>query len=108
MGCCSARCMLILLCCLQLVRCFSVIMLPPKHICFSLVIRDGPIFFFFSINYKCFDLRPRYVLWTLLWVCWNDFVSCLHLDLGGLSKKLQSHDQHFVSVDSGLLCFGTD
>jgi len=34
--------------------------------------------------------RPRYVvmylLWTLLWVGWNVFVSCLYLDLGGLSK----------------------
>lgn len=34
MGCCSARCMLILLCCLQLVRCFlSVMMLPHQHMC---------------------------------------------------------------------------
>uniref|UniRef100_A0A3Q4H2M7 Sodium/potassium-transporting ATPase subunit beta-1-interacting protein n=1 Tax=Neolamprologus brichardi TaxID=32507 RepID=A0A3Q4H2M7_NEOBR len=34
--------------------------------------------------------RSRYVimylLWTLLWVGWNVFVSCLYLDLGGLSK----------------------
>uniref|UniRef100_A0A8C2X693 Sodium/potassium-transporting ATPase subunit beta-1-interacting protein n=1 Tax=Cyclopterus lumpus TaxID=8103 RepID=A0A8C2X693_CYCLU len=34
--------------------------------------------------------RSRYVvmylLWTLLWVSWNVFVSCLYLDLGGLSK----------------------
>uniref|UniRef100_A0A671VMT8 Sodium/potassium-transporting ATPase subunit beta-1-interacting protein n=1 Tax=Sparus aurata TaxID=8175 RepID=A0A671VMT8_SPAAU len=34
--------------------------------------------------------RSRYVimylLWMLLWVGWNVFVSCLYLDLGGLSK----------------------
>ncbi|CAB1336516.1 unnamed protein product [Coregonus sp. 'balchen'] len=34
--------------------------------------------------------RPRYIalylLWTLPWVAWNVFVSCLYLDLGGLSK----------------------
>ncbi|KAG7520265.1 sodium/potassium-transporting ATPase subunit beta-1-interacting protein 3-like isoform X1 [Solea senegalensis] len=34
--------------------------------------------------------RSRYVimylLWTLMWVGWNVFVSCLYLDLGGLSK----------------------
>lgn len=28
----------------------------------------------------------QYLLWTLLWVGWNVFVSCLYLDLGGLSK----------------------
>ncbi|KAK6303419.1 hypothetical protein J4Q44_G00258730 [Coregonus suidteri] len=35
--------------------------------------------------------RPRYIalylLWTLPWVAWNVFVSCLYLDLGGLSKE---------------------
>lgn len=38
MGCCSARCMLILLCCLQLVRCFPLLhmMLRHKHICLHL------------------------------------------------------------------------
>ncbi|XP_019906934.1 sodium/potassium-transporting ATPase subunit beta-1-interacting protein 3 isoform X3 [Esox lucius] len=35
--------------------------------------------------------RARYVVlylvWTLIWVAWNVFVSCLYLDLGGLSME---------------------
>lgn len=36
---------------------------------------------------------PQYMLWTLLWVAWNVFVSCLYLDLGGLSKVLVTNIQ---------------
>lgn len=28
----------------------------------------------------------QYLQWMLLWIGWNVFVSCLYLDLGGLSK----------------------
>uniref|UniRef100_A0A8C9Z6H3 Sodium/potassium-transporting ATPase subunit beta-1-interacting protein n=1 Tax=Sander lucioperca TaxID=283035 RepID=A0A8C9Z6H3_SANLU len=61
--------------------------------------------------------RSRYVimylLWMLLWVGWNVFVSCLYLDLGGLSK-----DSDILSLgvslhrswwkDNGLRCGSED
>ncbi|XP_054638624.1 sodium/potassium-transporting ATPase subunit beta-1-interacting protein 3 [Dunckerocampus dactyliophorus] len=92
MGCCSARCMLVLLCCLQLITTlerqvfdflgfqWAPIMINFIHI---IVVILG---LFGAIQY-----RPRYVilylLWMLLWLSWNVFVCCLYLDLGGLSKE---------------------
>lgn len=53
------------------------------------------------------DLCSQYLLWTLLWVGWNVFVSCLYLDLGGLSKishiSVIIRDPH--SVRSQIQCW---
>nr|XP_057906994.1 sodium/potassium-transporting ATPase subunit beta-1-interacting protein 3-like [Doryrhamphus excisus] len=92
MGCCSARCMLVLLCCLQLMTAlerqvfdflgfqWAPIMINFIHI---IVVILG---LFGAMQY-----RPRYLilylLWILLWLSWNVFVCCLYLDLGGLSKE---------------------
>ncbi|XP_061827491.1 sodium/potassium-transporting ATPase subunit beta-1-interacting protein 3 [Nerophis lumbriciformis] len=92
MGCCSARCMLVLLCCFQLITAlerqvfdflgfqWAPIMINFIHI--ILVILG----IFGAIQY-----RTRYVilylLWMLLWLSWNIFVCCLYLDLGGISKE---------------------
>ncbi|PWA31923.1 hypothetical protein CCH79_00006496, partial [Gambusia affinis] len=35
----------------------------------------------------------QYLLWMFVWIGWNVFVSCLYLDLGGLSK-----DSHILSL----------
>ncbi|XP_067096293.1 sodium/potassium-transporting ATPase subunit beta-1-interacting protein 3 isoform X1 [Osmerus mordax] len=91
MGCCSGRCMLIFLCTLQLITAlerqvfdFLGYQWLPIMINFLQIIMVI-LGLFGTIQY-----RPRYVvlylLWTLLWVAWNVFVSCLYLDLGGLSK----------------------
>ncbi|XP_051281117.1 sodium/potassium-transporting ATPase subunit beta-1-interacting protein 3-like isoform X1 [Dicentrarchus labrax] len=91
MGCCSARCTLILLCCLQLVTALE------RQVFDFLGYQWAPVMInFFHIIVVVLGLfgviqyRSRYVilylLWTLLWVGWNVFVSCLYLDLGGLSK----------------------
>ncbi|XP_077942295.1 sodium/potassium-transporting ATPase subunit beta-1-interacting protein 3 [Gasterosteus aculeatus] len=73
MGCCSARCMLIPLCCLHI---------TALHFFYMVMVILG--------RFGVIQYRSRYVfmylLWTLLWVGWNVFVSCLYLDLGGLSK----------------------
>ncbi|XP_029574882.1 sodium/potassium-transporting ATPase subunit beta-1-interacting protein 3-like isoform X1 [Salmo trutta] len=92
MGCCSGRCMLIFFCTLQLMTAlerqafdflgyqWAPIMVNFLHIITVILGLFGTI-----------QYRPRYVvlylLWTLLWVAWNVFVSCLYLDLGGLSKE---------------------
>uniref|UniRef100_A0A665T794 Sodium/potassium-transporting ATPase subunit beta-1-interacting protein n=1 Tax=Echeneis naucrates TaxID=173247 RepID=A0A665T794_ECHNA len=91
MGCCSARCMLILLCCLQLITTLE------RQVFDFLGYQWAPIMInFFHIivvilgQFGVIQYRSRYVimylLWTLLWIGWNVFVSCLYLDLGGLSK----------------------
>ncbi|XP_034551599.1 sodium/potassium-transporting ATPase subunit beta-1-interacting protein 3 [Notolabrus celidotus] len=91
MGCCSARCMLILLCCVQLITALE------RQVFDFLGYQWAPIMInFFHIImvilglFGVIEYRTRYVvmylLWTMLWVGWNVFVSCLYLDLGGLSK----------------------
>uniref|UniRef100_A0A672ZEY5 Sodium/potassium-transporting ATPase subunit beta-1-interacting protein n=1 Tax=Sphaeramia orbicularis TaxID=375764 RepID=A0A672ZEY5_9TELE len=91
MGCCSARCMLILLCCLQLITALE------RQVFDFLGYQWAPIMinFFHIITvilglFGVIQYRTRYVilylLWMLLWVGWNVFVCCLYLDLGGLSK----------------------
>ncbi|XP_030641056.1 sodium/potassium-transporting ATPase subunit beta-1-interacting protein 3 [Chanos chanos] len=91
MGCCSGRCMLILLCSIQLITAlerqvfdfmgyqWAPILVNFLHI---IVVILG---LFGAVQY-----RPRYVIlyivWTLLWVGWNIFICCLYLDIGGLSK----------------------
>ncbi|XP_012690022.1 sodium/potassium-transporting ATPase subunit beta-1-interacting protein 4 isoform X1 [Clupea harengus] len=98
MGCCSGRCMLILICTLQLITAverqvfdflgyqWAPILVNFLHI---IVVILG---LFGTIQY-----RPRYVVlyltWTVLWVGWNIFVCCLYLDLGGLSK-----DSNYLSL----------
>ncbi|KAM4610428.1 sodium/potassium-transporting ATPase subunit beta-1-interacting protein 3 [Polymixia lowei] len=92
MGCCSGRCMLIFLFTLQLITAlerqifdFLGYQWAPIMINFLQIIMVI-LGLFGTIQYK-----PRcvilYLLWTLLWVGWNVFVSCLYLDLGGLSKE---------------------
>ncbi|XP_037333607.2 sodium/potassium-transporting ATPase subunit beta-1-interacting protein 3-like [Pungitius pungitius] len=114
MGCCSARCMLILLCCLQLITTLE------RQVFDFLGYQWAPILInFFHVVMVILGLfgviqyRSRcvfmYVLWTLLWVGWNVFVSCLYLDLGGLSKHIDvlslgaaSHGSWWK--DNGLGC----
>ncbi|KAF1390141.1 hypothetical protein PFLUV_G00055030 [Perca fluviatilis] len=114
MGCCSARCMLILLCSLQLITALE------RQVFDFLGYQWAPIMInFFHVIVVILGLfgviqyRSRYVimylLWMLLWVGWNVFVSCLYLDLGGLSK-----DSDILSLgvslhrswwkDNGLRC----
>uniref|UniRef100_A0AAV2M0D2 Sodium/potassium-transporting ATPase subunit beta-1-interacting protein n=1 Tax=Knipowitschia caucasica TaxID=637954 RepID=A0AAV2M0D2_KNICA len=92
MGCCSPRCMLIALCCLQLVTAME------RQVLDYLGYQWAPIMVnFFQIVmvilglFGAIQYRSRYVvmylLWTLLWLGWNVFVCCLYLDLGGLSKE---------------------
>ncbi|CAL8319447.1 unnamed protein product [Merluccius merluccius] len=91
MGCCSGRCMLILLFTLQLVTAVE------RQVFDFLGFQWTPIMInFLQIIMVILGLfgtaqyRPRYVVlylvWTLLWVAWNVLVSCIYLDLGGLSK----------------------
>uniref|UniRef100_A0A7N8WNR3 Sodium/potassium-transporting ATPase subunit beta-1-interacting protein n=1 Tax=Mastacembelus armatus TaxID=205130 RepID=A0A7N8WNR3_9TELE len=91
MGCCSARCMLILLCCLQLMTALE------RQVFDFLGYQWAPIMInFFHIIvvilglFGAIQYRSRYVimylLWILFWIGWNVFVSCLYLDLGGLTK----------------------
>ncbi|XP_061590695.1 sodium/potassium-transporting ATPase subunit beta-1-interacting protein 4 [Cololabis saira] len=91
MGCCTGRCTLILLCCLQLMTA------AERQVFDFLSYQWAPITVnFFHIIMVILGLfgavqyRSRYVimylLWMLLWLGWNVFVSCLYLDLGGLSK----------------------
>ncbi|XP_029013368.1 sodium/potassium-transporting ATPase subunit beta-1-interacting protein 3 [Betta splendens] len=91
MGCCSARRVFILLCCLQLLAALE------RQVFDFLGYQWAPIMInFFHIIvvilglFGAIQYRSRYVamylLWTLLWVGWNVFVCCLYLDLGGLSK----------------------
>ncbi|CAL8367217.1 unnamed protein product [Lota lota] len=91
MECCSGRCTLIFLFTLQLVTAverqvldFLGFQWAPIMINFLQII-IVILGLFGTIQY-----RPRYVVlylvWTLLWVGWNVLVSCLYLDLGGLSK----------------------
>ncbi|KAG7215995.1 hypothetical protein INR49_003516 [Caranx melampygus] len=105
MGCCSARCTLILLCCLQLITALE------RQVFDFLGYQWAPIMVnFFHIIMVILGLfgvvqyRSRYVvmylLWTLLWVGWNVFVSCLYLDLGGLSKV---SPQTVTSSPSGVV-----
>lgn len=92
MGCCSVRCTLISLCCLQLITA------AERQVFDFLGYQWAPIIInFFHIIVVILGLfgviqyTSRYVilylLWMLLWVGWNVFVSCLYLDLGGLSKE---------------------
>ncbi|XP_028308198.1 sodium/potassium-transporting ATPase subunit beta-1-interacting protein 3-like [Gouania willdenowi] len=92
MECCSARCALILLCCLQLATTME------RQVFDFLGFQWAPIMVnFFQVIMVILGLfgavqyRTRfvimYLLWTLLWMGWNVFVSCLYLDLGGLSKE---------------------
>ncbi|KAM6977214.1 sodium/potassium-transporting ATPase subunit beta-1-interacting protein 3 isoform 2-T2 [Aplochiton taeniatus] len=91
MGCCSGRCVLMFLCVLQMITALE------RQVFDFLGYQWAPIMVnFLQILMVMFGLfgtiqyRPRYVimylLWTLLWVGWNVFVSCLYLDLGELSK----------------------
>uniref|UniRef100_A0A146ZSU3 Sodium/potassium-transporting ATPase subunit beta-1-interacting protein n=1 Tax=Fundulus heteroclitus TaxID=8078 RepID=A0A146ZSU3_FUNHE len=98
MGCCSGRCMLILLCSVQLITAverqvfdflgyqWAPIMVNFLHI---IVVILG---LFGAVQYQ---LRyvVVYLLWMFVWICWNVFVGCLYLDLGGLSK-----DSHILSL----------
>ncbi|TKS76854.1 YTH domain-containing family protein 1 [Collichthys lucidus] len=121
MGCCSARCMLILLCCLQLITAlerqlfdflgyqwapimvnffhiivvilglFGVIQYRSRYVVMTRIVSHSrsSMFHYVHIELLIFFIMFRssqYLLWTLLWVGWNVFVSCLYLDLGGLSK----------------------
>ncbi|XP_036068724.1 sodium/potassium-transporting ATPase subunit beta-1-interacting protein 3 isoform X1 [Oryzias melastigma] len=91
MGCCSGRCVLIFLCCVQLMSAVE------RQVFDFLGFQWAPIMInFFHIIvvilglFGAIQYRSRYVimylLWSLLWIGWNVFVSCLYLDLGGLSK----------------------
>ncbi|KAK5864196.1 hypothetical protein PBY51_001156 [Eleginops maclovinus] len=91
MGCCSARCMLILLCCLQLVSAVE------RQLFDLLGFQWAPILINFlqilAVTLGLFgaaQYRQRfvvmYLLWLLLWGGWNVFVSCLYLQVGGLSE----------------------
>lgn len=65
---------------------------PNQLLCLSLfstmycVLLHWRIVSFIHFHYNIAFLFAQYMLWTLLWVGWNVFVSCLYLDLGGLSK----------------------
>ncbi|KAL7828381.1 hypothetical protein SRHO_G00320150 [Serrasalmus rhombeus] len=118
MGCCSGRCVLILLCTVQLITAlerqafdflgyqWAPILINFLHI---IVVILG---LFGTIQY-----HPRYVIlyvvWTVFWVTWNIFICCLYLDLGGLSKEsdymslgLSSHGSWWK--DSGPGCENKD
>ncbi|XP_028849959.1 sodium/potassium-transporting ATPase subunit beta-1-interacting protein 3 isoform X2 [Denticeps clupeoides] len=118
MGCCSARCLLMFLCVLQLITAlerqvfdFLGYQWAPILVNFLHVI--GVILGLFgSIQY-----RPRYVAlyitWTVLWVGWNIFVCCLYLDLGGLSKdsnylSMGTSTQHTWWKENGPACDSSD
>ncbi|KAF7210317.1 sodium/potassium-transporting ATPase subunit beta-1-interacting protein 3 [Nothobranchius furzeri] len=98
MGCCSGRCLLILLCCVQLITAVE------RQVLDFLGYQWVPIMinFFYIIMvilglFGAIQYRTRYILlyqlWSVLWIGWNVFVSCLYLDLGGLSK-----DSHILSL----------
>ncbi|XP_076023078.1 sodium/potassium-transporting ATPase subunit beta-1-interacting protein 3-like [Genypterus blacodes] len=98
MGCCSGRCVLIFICCLQLVTALE------RQIFDFLGYQWAPIMMnFLQIIvvilglFGAIQYRPRYVvlylLWMLLWAAWNVFVGCLYLDLGALSK-----DSHILTL----------
>lgn len=91
MGCCSARCTLIILCSLQLVTAlerqafdFLGYQWAPIMVNFLQVVMVI-LGLFGAIQFRS-RYVVMYLLWTLLWVGWNVFVCCLYLDLGGLSK----------------------
>ncbi|XP_027865818.1 sodium/potassium-transporting ATPase subunit beta-1-interacting protein 3-like isoform X2 [Xiphophorus couchianus] len=98
MACCSGRCMLVLLCCVQL------IIAVERQVFDFLGYQWAPIMVnFFHIVavilglFGAIQYQSRYVtmylLWMFVWIGWNVFVSCLYLDLGGLSK-----DSHILSL----------
>ncbi|XP_014896261.1 sodium/potassium-transporting ATPase subunit beta-1-interacting protein 3 isoform X1 [Poecilia latipinna] len=99
MGCCSGRCMLVLLCCVQLITAverqvfdflgyqWAPIMVNFFHI---IVVILG---LFGAIQYQS-RYVTMYLLWMFVWIGWNVFVICLYLDLGGLSKQ----DSHVLSL----------
>ncbi|KAJ4921813.1 hypothetical protein JOQ06_022568 [Pogonophryne albipinna] len=92
MGCCSARCTLILLCCLQLVsaverQLFDFLGFQWASILINfLQILVVVLGLFGAVQYKK-RLIIMYLLWLLLWGGWNVFVSCLYLEVGGLSAE---------------------
>ncbi|MED6245506.1 hypothetical protein ATANTOWER_004086 [Ataeniobius toweri] len=98
MGCCSGRCMLILLCCVQLITAverqvfdflgyqWAPIMVNFFHIIMVILGLFG------AVQYQS-RYVVTYLLWMFVWIGWNVFVSCLYLDLGGLSK-----DSHILSL----------
>ncbi|CAL8256530.1 unnamed protein product [Gadus morhua 'NCC'] len=118
MECCSGRCTLVFLFTLQLVTAverqvfdFLGFQWAPIMINFLQIV-VVILGLFGTIQY-----RPRYVVlylvWTLLWVGWNVLVSCLYLDLGGLSKdsdilSLGMSSQHSWWRDNGPGCEGRD
>ncbi|XP_033988874.1 LOW QUALITY PROTEIN: sodium/potassium-transporting ATPase subunit beta-1-interacting protein 3 [Trematomus bernacchii] len=92
MGCCSARCTLILLCCLQLVsaverQLFDFLGFQWASILINfLQILVVVLGLFGAVQYKK-RLIIMYLLWLLLWGGLNVFVSCLYLEVGGLSAE---------------------
>ncbi|XP_019906933.1 sodium/potassium-transporting ATPase subunit beta-1-interacting protein 3 isoform X1 [Esox lucius] len=92
MGCCSGRCTLIFICTLQLITAlerqafdFLGYQWAPITVNFLHIIMVI-LGLFGTIQYRA-RYVVLYLVWTLIWVAWNVFVSCLYLDLGGLSME---------------------
>uniref|UniRef100_A0A3Q4BQ25 Sodium/potassium-transporting ATPase subunit beta-1-interacting protein n=1 Tax=Mola mola TaxID=94237 RepID=A0A3Q4BQ25_MOLML len=112
MGCCSARRALLLLYCAQLVSALERQVLDflgyqwaPIMINFFHII--ALVLGLFGVIQRRSPYVVTYLLWTLLWVGWNVFVSCLYLELGGLSR-VNSEDLNVLRVDMSKLHCGTE
>ncbi|XP_078718880.1 sodium/potassium-transporting ATPase subunit beta-1-interacting protein 3-like [Lampetra fluviatilis] len=91
MACCTGRCALIFICCLQMVAVlerqvfdflgyqWAPILVNFLHVLLLILGLFGTV--------QC---RPRYIVlyaaWSVLWVAWNVFIICLYLEVGGLTK----------------------
>ncbi|XP_078456850.1 sodium/potassium-transporting ATPase subunit beta-1-interacting protein 3-like [Lampetra planeri] len=92
MACCTGRCALIFICCLQMVAVlerqvfdflgyqWAPILVNFLHVLLLILGLFGTV--------QC---RPRYIVlyaaWSVLWVAWNVFIICLYLEVGGLTKS---------------------
>lgn len=93
MSCCTGRCLLIALCCLQLIS------TAERQVFEFLGYMWGPIignflniiFIIIGLFGAC-QYRHRilvvYCVWCIIWLIWNAFVICFYLEVGMLSREM--------------------